>query len=244
MTITSCQNPTVKNLIALRDKKGRERQNAYLVEGAKMVKEALQNNLPVKLIIGRKELVDEVNFGGEKLYAEDFVLDKISNCETCQGIFAVIEKDNNNFVISKEDCLLLDRVRDPGNLGTIIRTSVAVGIKNIYLYDCVDCYSPKVVRSSMSGIYKVNLMQVDYEKIEVLSKNLDFLTADLEGENLFDYNPKNNYCLIMGNEANGISKEVKALSKNFICIPMEEGIESLNVGVAYAVIIYQLKHKK
>lgn len=244
MVITSPQNSLIKTIAELKDKKGRKKQNAYLVEGLKMVLEAIKFNMPIKLIIGLQEIVETLNFSGEKYFADQKVLQKLSDCETCQGVFAVIEYNRDNFVISKENCVLLDRVRDPGNLGTIIRTCVALGVKNIYLLDCVDCYSPKVVRSSMSGIYSVNLMEIDQEKLIDLASKIDFLTADMSGENVFDFTPKNNYCLVMGNEANGISEQVKNLTKTYVSIPMQSGIESLNVGVAFAVIGYQLFYKK
>ncbi len=242
MVITSPSNSLIKSLAELKDKKGRKKQNCYLVEGVKMVSEAIKFNMPIKLIIGLQKLVDECDFSGEKVYAEENALVKLSDCETCQGIFAVIEIKKDNFVISNEPCVLLDRVRDPGNLGTIIRTSVAVGIKNIYLYDCVDCYSPKVVRSSMSGIYSVNLIDVNIQQVNELSNKIDFVSADLKGENLFKSTITAPYCLVMGNEANGISKEIRDITKKYLYIPMESGIESLNVGVAYAVISYTLKN--
>jgi len=243
MIITSVQNPLVKSLAELKDKKGRKKQGAYLVEGVKMVKEAVSKNLPIKLIIGLKDLVDSVNFSGEKIYAEENVLLKISDCETCQGLFAVILIPQNNFKIPQESCVLLDSVRDPGNLGTIIRTSVACGVKNIYLRDCVDCYSPKVVRSSMSGIYSVNLIDINDSQLEELANAIPLIITDMKGENLFSFNPPQKYCVVMGNEANGISNRVKELSKNVVSIPMQGEIESLNVGVAYAIVIYTLKNK-
>lgn len=243
MVITSPQNSLVKTLCELKDKKGRKKQNAYLVEGVKMVAEAIKFNMPIKLIIGLKDIVESFCFNGEKYFAEEKVLLKLSDCETCQGVFAVIEQPKDNFIISKEPCVLLDRVRDPGNLGTIIRTSVALGIKNIYLLDTVDCYSPKVVRSSMSGIYSVNLMQIDSQKLQELANGLEFISADMCGENVFNFTPKNNFCLVMGNEANGLSEQVKSLTKTFVSIPMQSGIESLNVGVAFAVIGYRLFYK-
>jgi TrmH family RNA methyltransferase len=244
MVITSLQNQQIKNIIALKDKKGRVEQNAYLVEGVKMVREAIALSQKVKLIIGLKEIVDTIEYSGEIIYTDNKVLNKISNCETCQGVFAVIEKPANDFCLPKENCVLLDRVRDPGNLGTIIRTSVAVGIKRVYLRDCVDAYSPKVVRSSMSGIYSVELSKIDDEQVADLAQNATMISADMQGKNLFDYTSPSKFCLCMGNEANGLSELVKGLTKEFISIPMQNGIESLNVGVAYAVAIYNLINNK
>lgn len=242
MIITSYQNPTIKKIATLKDKKGRQQQNAYLVEGVKMVKEAINKGMPIKLVVGVKDLVENLPFNGEKIIVEESVLKKLSDCETCQGLFAVIQIPQDNFEISTQNCVLLDRVRDPGNLGTIIRTSVACGVKNIYLRDCVDCYSPKVVRASMSGIYSVNLINIDDVKLQELSKKINFLVADMCGENVFKYSPNSPFCLVMGNEANGVSQEVKDLAYKSISIPMKGDIESLNVGIAYAVIMYHLNN--
>ncbi len=245
MVITSLQNQTIKSIIALKDKKGRTEQNAYLVEGVKMVREAITAQMPIKLIIGLKEIVDTVSgYSGEIIYTDQKVLNKISDCSTCQGVFAVISIPQADFVLPSQNCVLLDRVRDPGNLGTIIRTSVAVGVKKIYLRDCVDAYSPKVVRSTMSGIYSVELIKIDDEQINALAQSIPFISADMEGENVFSYKTDANFCLCVGNEANGLSDRVRNLTKKFVSIPMQNGIESLNVGVAYGIIIYNLTNNK
>lgn len=241
MYITSLQNQTVKSIISLKDKKARAEQSAYLVEGVKMVQEAVNKDMPIKLVIGLSEVVDGIkNYSGEKIYTDQKVLDKISDCEASQGVLAVLEMPKSNFCLPNENCVYLDRVRDPGNLGTIIRTSVACGIKKIYLNDCVDPYSPKVVRSTMSGIYSVELIKVDSEQTQKLANNINFISADMCGENVFNFKPNGNFCLCMGNEANGLSDEVRSLTKNFVSIPMENGVESLNVGVAYGIIVYVL----
>ena len=227
--------------MALKDKKGRLEQNAYLVEGIKMVQEAVNLNLSVKAVIGVSEAVDSISgYHGEKIYTDSRVADKISDCETSQGVFAIIQMPKTDFSLPKDNCVYLDRIRDPGNLGTIIRTSVACGIKRIYLNDCVDPYSPKVVRSTMSGIYSVELIKVSSEQTKLLADSIDFISADMKGENLFSYKADKRFCLCMGNEANGLSDEVRALTKNYISIPMQSGVESLNVGVAYGIIIYNL----
>ena len=244
MIITSKSNEKIKKLVHLKEKKGRKEQGAYLVEGIKMVKEALQENLDVQLVIGLQEEVDTLKFNGEKLYATREVLAYISDCETSQNIFAVVKISSYPFGVYSDKCVLLDRVRDPGNLGTIIRTSVAVGVKDIYLYDSVDAYSPKVVRASMSGIYNVRLHVINDEQIEILSKNLPFICADMDGENVFSSQKIEKFCLCMGNEGNGLSDRVKALSQKTLKIPMMDKIESLNVAISYAIIIYNLIFSK
>ena len=241
MIITSLQNPTIKSIISLKDKKGRQQQGAYLVEGVKMVQEAVDKGVKIKFLIGLEKCVKTIkNYAGEEIFIDQKVLEKISDCEVSQGVLAVLEIPSVKFSLPEQSCVFLDRVRDPGNLGTIIRTSVACGIKRIYLYDCVDAFSPKVVRSTMSGIYSVELIKVDEEQIEQLAQAIDFISADMNGETVFSFKPSGNFCLCMGNEANGLSDRVRNFTKKFVSIPMKNGVESLNVGVAYGIIVYML----
>ena len=240
MVITSQKNERIKKIAELKEKKGRREQNAYLVEGVKMVKEAFLYNQEVLCVIGKKEFLSSLPaFNGEIIETDDKVLNYLSCCETCQGIRAVV-KIPNSTAEQGGISVLLDRVRDPGNLGTIIRTSVAAGVKNVYLLDCVDAYSPKTVRSSMSGIYGVNLISADNKDVEEISKQTTMICADMDGENVFKSDIKGNFCLCMGNEANGVSDFIKEKCKKTVKIPMKNKIESLNVAVAYAIIIYNL----
>lgn len=240
MVITSVKNEKIKKIASLKDKKGRKEQKAYLVEGIKMVKEAFLYSQNILCVIGRKDLLDEIPaFSGEVIETDEKVLNFLSDCETCQGIFACIKMPVYADKTPKGVSVLLDRVRDPGNLGTIIRTSVACGVKNVYLLDCVDAYSPKVVRSSMSGIYNVNLYEIGQDELNIFDKT-ELICADMDGENVFESEIKGDFCLCMGNEANGVSDEVKLKCKKTVKIPMKNKIESLNVAVAYAIIIYNL----
>lgn len=240
MVITSVKNEKIKKIASLKDKKGRKEQKAYLVEGIKMVKEAFLYSQKVVCVIGRKDLLEEIpSFDGEVIEADEKVLNFLSDCETCQGVFAVVKMPVYSDKTPKGVCVLLDRVRDPGNLGTIIRTSVACGVENIYLLDCADSYSPKVIRSSMSGIYNVNLYEISQEELDIFD-DIPLVCADMDGENVFESEIKGDFCLCMGNEANGVSEQVMAKSKKTVKIPMRNKIESLNVAVAYAIIIYNL----
>ena len=139
----------------------------------------------------------------------------------------------------------MDRVRDPGNMGTIIRTALAVGFKDIYCRDCVDFYNPKVVRSAMSAVSRVNAFEVDEQILSRLkSYGYTVLCADMDGDSIFEYNIKSDkVCLVLGNEANGVDDEVLALSDTVVSLPMQEA-ESLNVGVCASVMMYQLRYAK
>ena len=141
--------------------------------------------------------------------------------------------------------LFLDRVRDPGNMGTIIRTALAVGFNDIYCRDCVDVYNPKVVRSAMSAVSRVNTYEVDEQFLSSLKENgYTVLCADMQGESIFEYNiTSEKLCLVLGNEANGVDDSVLLQSDTVISLPMQEA-ESLNVGVCASVMMYQLRYAK
>ena len=156
-------------------------------------------------------------------------------------IAKIIEQkpSNNNY------CLFLDRIRDPGNLGTILRTAVACGFNDVYCYSCVDLYNPKVVRSSMSAILKLNVIESNEEVLSRLNEyGYEILCADMNGENIFDCSfLDKKVCLIIGNEANGVSDTVLSKSTKTISLPMQN-IESLNAGVCASVMMYQIKYNK
>jgi TrmH family RNA methyltransferase len=139
-------------------------------------------------------------------------------------------------------CLFLDGVSDPGNLGTIIRTMACAGIKDLYLLDQgADAFSPKAVRSSMSGIYNVNIRVGTREEI-LNAINLPIIVADMGGENLFSTKIEGDFCLVIGNEAHGVSEMVRQKADKVVSIPMQKGMESLNAGVSAGILIYVIKN--
>ncbi|MBR2988329.1 MAG: RNA methyltransferase [Clostridia bacterium] len=248
MIITSQDNNTVKSIVKLKDKKYREQSGKYYIEGYRCVKYSLPFAINPTLII--HEDMASI-FGNEfssypQMICADGVFRKLADTENSQGIVCVADKKVPVKNRDAKYALFLDRVRDPGNLGTILRTALAVGFNDIYLYDCVDAYNPKVVRSAMSAVTRVNTFIVDISEIECLKSNgYTVLCADMDGESVF--NRKNTVnekiCLVIGNEANGVLDEVKNASNEAISLPMEQA-ESLNAGVCSAVMMYALKFNK
>ena len=150
----------------------------------------------------------------------------------------MLKKPDLSPVRSEGRCLLLDGVRDPGNLGTIIRTAAAAGYKRIYLKDCADPFNPKTVRASMSGVFGVTLCSVGEDFSRYLG--VPVYAADMGGENVF-HTEKKDVCIALGGEANGLSPEVRAAAEKIVSVPMEAGSESLNVAVAAGILMYALK---
>ena len=139
--------------------------------------------------------------------------------------------------------LLLDGVSDPGNLGTIIRTANAAGYADIYLRNCADPFSPKCVRASMSGVFFVRL-HIGAEAVLAALRGMPLICADMRGEDVFAFDPPPVFCLVIGNEGNGVSAEVRALCGYTVKIPMRPTCESLNAGVSAGILMYELSAKK
>ena len=247
--ITSKNNDIVKDLVSLKEKKFRDEKGEYLVEGFKMVKEAFACNKRIVMLVGTENALEElgktVDTGNVKTIAvSDGVLSHVSDCKTPQGVACVLEEERFNAEKPKGASILLDGVSDPGNMGTIIRTAAALNYKDLYLIGCVDPYSPKCVRASMSGIYFVNIYETDLETAlaAVKSANLKVVALDMAGKDLKGCNPqKNGVCIIVGSEANGLSPAARKGADEILSIKMEAQSESLNAAVALSIAMYSLK---
>lgn len=239
MIITSRSNALVKKFIALADKKFRREFGEYLVEGVKPVRECIAANGEVVDIICTP---DNAETFPEAVVVCENVFKIISSEKTPQGVIASVRLPANIVRPPSGACLLLDRIRDPGNIGTIIRTANAAGYDDIYLVDCADPYSPKAVRASMSGIFFVNAMRCTLdEALNALSGTL-LITADMGGEDIFNFCPPSEYCICIGNEGSGVCREIKDISSCTVSIPMRTTCESLNAAISAAIAMYALKN--
>ncbi len=240
--ITSKQNQLVKKIRSLSDKKYRDEYGLYVVEGVKMVNEAFLLGQDVVSVVRSEHANFQMQSDTEITVVTEEVFGCLTNEVSPQGVLAVIKKPSQKLKSPSGSCLFLDGVSDPGNVGAIIRTAVASGYKELYLTDCADAYSPKAVRSSMSGIYGVTVYIGKKDEIlGVINKPL--VVADMGGENVFTVNAPNEFCLVIGNEAHGVSKEVKEMADLTVSIPMQSGMESLNASVSAGILMYALKNK-
>lgn len=249
--ITSLDNKLIKEARCLNDKKFRRIHGRFLVDGEKLVNEVVSSDLKVdKIFVEEGKLSDFdyilKKFDGKVVCVSSKVLNSISENVTPQGIIAeVYMKKTEEFVSGNDGFLVLDRIQDPGNLGTIIRTAVATGFNKIVLIDSVDPYSPKVVRSSSSGVFTANFYKM--AEIDLISyckeNNIELLVADMGGENIFKTEISNkNFALVIGNEGQGISDEFRKNGRA-ISLPMKKEMESLNAGISASVLMYALKGK-
>lgn len=239
MVISSRSNPLVKKIVALSDKKFRREYGEYVVEGVKPVSECLKAGMPVTEIICTQGLSEAFP---NATVVSDGIFSHISSEKTPQGVLATVKIPDLSVKPPKGSCLLLDRLQDPGNVGTIIRTANAAGFDDIYMVDCADAYSPKAVRASMSGIFFVNIRCGGYEEIFKALDGVPLICADMNGKDIFSYRPPKRFCLAIGNEGRGVSEEVERKAEVTVKIPMRSTCESLNAAVSAAVAMYALKN--
>ena len=250
--ITSTDNPMVKEARSLNDKKFRRNLGKFLVDGEKLVNE---------IVCGAGK-VDKIFVDSSKLSQFDYILNKfdgkvvpvsskvmasMSENNTPQGIVAeVFMRETPEFKPEpNEPILILDRIQDPGNMGTIIRTATATGFHTIVLIDSADAFSSKVIRSSSGGVFYLDIYRLSQDEIAVYCKNhgIELLVADMAGENIFktDITTKN-FALVIGNEGQGVSDYFKANGR-ILSLPMKPLMESLNAGVSASVLMYALLGK-
>ncbi len=252
MLITSKDNSKIKEIKKLKEKK--YRKTAFIVEGIKMLKEAISEKAEIDTIIIREDTELDFKLDSELekkvIHVTKNVFETISDVVSPQGVLVVINKKIDDNKISKhEDYILaLDGIQDPGNLGTIIRTADSANIKQILVSkDTVDSYSPKVVRSTMGAIYRVKI--IECEDLAKTLKSLqttgfEIVTTDLHTDkSIYDMN-YNKKIVVIGNEANGVTPEIKELSNYRVKIPMLGKTESLNAAVATGIMIYEYVRQK
>ena len=258
MLISSSENELIKMTKKLKEKKYREELGLFVIEGAKIVEEAISEKANIQNILVCEELgksnsnnlleiINNICKNNEVINVTKKVFELLSDVKNPQGILAIVKKEEKNEIKLNEDFyLLLDGIQDPGNIGTIIRTADSLNIKQIIVSkDTADVYNPKVLRSTMGAIFRVNVIYTDL--IDAVNKlkenNITVYATDLKTDkSIYDADYKK-AAVIIGNEANGVTQEVLDLSSEKIKIPMLGKTESLNASVATSVILYEVYRK-
>lgn len=236
MKITSIHNDNVKYWVSLKNKKIRDKERKFIVEGDHLIEEARKNNL-IEYIIS---CVDE----NADFYVTKEIMEKISDQKSISYNAAVVKFIPEDSV--NGNVIILDNLQDPGNLGTIIRSSVAFNIDTIIISDTsVDLYNPKVVRSTEGMIFNLNVIRRNLEGIIPVLKNLGYKIVGTDVNEGIDVRniSKENVAIIIGNEGNGMSGNVKEMCDEFINIKINKSCESLNAGVAASIIMYEVSHE-
>ena len=240
--IRSTQNPIVKFVASLKEKKFREREGLFLVEGRKMVTEGFARGADIQTVYATEKFLGV--FPEEKtVYVSEEVFRKMSDEVSPEGVLATLKLPNFSLTAPTKTCVFLDAVRDPGNMGTIIRTCAACGVTDIYAADSCDPYNPKVIRSSMSGIYAVRIHRGTREELLSVIKDMPIVVADMGGKDVFKEKVALPICLVVGNEANGVSDCLKNAATQTVALPMANKMESLNAAVSLSVLLYTLIYR-
>lgn len=237
--ITSLENKKIKNLSKLLLKKYRDEEGNFLVEGEHLVEEALKAGVLLE-VIKCEDYINDFNVP-TTLVTYD-VIKKLSNTQNPQKVVGVCKKIKDKEIGKK--LVILEDLQDPGNLGTIIRSSVAFNVDTIVVSDkTVDVYNDKVLRSSEGMLFHINIVKRDIDTfINELHKNgYKVLGTKVDGgKNLKDVQVGEKFAIIMGNEGAGVSSNVLDKCDEYLYIPMNNLCESLNVGVATSIILYEL----
>jgi len=247
--VTSRENSIYKLIKTLSQKKVRESSRLFLIEGTRLVEEANNKGIKIKYLIIDETVknVPKINQGCQVLRLPNNLFREISDTVSPQGVIAVAEQ----IEISLADIILgvnplvvvLNGLQDPGNLGTIIRTSAAAGAAAVLLTEgTVDLYNPKVIRSTMGSLFQVPIINGldDNEAVEWLNHHsINIMVADLDGEEYYySANLKESFALVIGNENRGPNDIWKKAAYKKVKIPILGSTESLNASVAAGIILY------
>ena len=245
MKITSITNDTVKETAKLLSRKYRDESGMFLLEGEKCLEEAILSGIEIVRIFSEEGIKDFC--GIETIETTEAVLSKISSTTSAPKIVGVGKQRKPVWRKDFKKIVLLEGIKDAGNLGTILRTACAFNIDAIMLYgETIDLYNPKCVRSSVGNLWKVPVFKINnFEELKNLTENFDERLATLPKSNktiwLNDYKPANKFLLLFGSEADGLSDELKQYATKNITIEMSSNVESLNSSMSAGIILYKLR---
>ena len=242
MYISSVNNDFIKETAKLKEKKHRDITNTFLIEGEHLIKEAKKNNL-IKTIITLEDYPYETDLN--KVIVTKEVMKKLSDNPSIPKIMAISYKKECTRIGNK--VIILDRLQDPGNLGTIVRSATAFDFDTLILSDdTVDLYNSKVIRSTQGMLFNINIKRGNIKEIISNLKEKDYLILGTKvdgGVDVRDYSINKKFALIIGNEGQGISDDILELCEDYLYIKMNNKCESLNASVAASILMYELGEK-
>jgi len=260
--IESLQNEQVKYVVSLQRHKAREASQLFVVEGWRFVEEAVRRKAPIKKVfICQERETSEWQFLRKTLCEQSIpfeevnerVLRKMSATEEPQGILAVVHQTNNSWTDLQIDrhsvLLILDGIQDPGNLGTILRTALASGVRYVCLTPgTVDLYNPKVLRSTMGALFSLVILPSKQPEgiLEFCrERGLSIFMGDVQGNSVYHtILPDSPLALVVGNEGKGPSPVFRSADVKRITIPMAQDVESLNVAIATGILLYEIVRQR
>ena len=252
--ITSSQNAKIKSVRALLGRARERRETGtFVVEGVRLVEDAANSDWGFQLVF----YSDDLNERGRKLIqelearnieiekVENKLLQSLSDTETPQGILAVLEISSRPISNLLNFVLIPDQIRDPGNLGTLLRSAAGAGVQAVLLPpETTDAFAPKVLRAGMGAHFRVPIHSMAWAQIREQTKGLRIYLADMEGQSCWETDLRQPLALVIGGEAEGASAEARSLATQNISIPMLGDMESLNAGVAGSVLMFEVLRQR
>jgi TrmH family RNA methyltransferase len=254
--ISSSQNPKIKFARTLTGRpKERREAEAFLAEGVRLVEEACAANWPFRFVLYSDELSERGKKLVEKLEDKKIKVEKVeirllqslSETETSQGILAVLSDSGIPIPESLNFTLIPDSIRDPGNLGTLLRSADAAGVQAVLIPpETTDAFAPKVLRSGMGAHFRLPMHTMNWDEIEQVCKSasLKVYLADIDGQSCWETDFRQPLALIVGGEADGASELARKLANAFVKIPMAGKTESLNAAVAGSVLMFEAMRQR
>ena len=252
--ITSTQNPKLKLARSLMGRpRERHEAKAFVVEGVRLVEEALAAEWPLEFVLYApglsargQELIKKLEAKNiEVEQVADTLLNSISETENPQGVLAVLWHFLLPLPPTPDFILIADQIRDPGNLGTLLRTAAAAGVQAVLLPpETTDAFAPKVVRAGMGAHFRLPILSLTWDEIRATTESLKVFLADTQGSTCWEMDFRLPMALIVGGEAEGATAEARKLAKMAVSIPMPGKAESLNAGVAGAILLFEVVRQR
>lgn len=240
--IFSVNNELIKKYSKLKQKKFRNLEQLFLIEGAKCVEDAVLCGVEIENIFVLKNKIEKFNYKNI-ISVDEKVMKKLADTENAPEILAIGKIKNNNINLSKcNKIAVFENIKDAGNLGTIIRTACAFSLDGIILVgDCIDLYNPKVIRSSVGNIFKIPVLQKEIKELKEDLKDFTLYSTVVKGgKDLGEFEFAKKSAILFGSEADGITDELKDLATQHITLKMSEKVESLNLAISAGVIFYAM----
>jgi len=254
--ITSAQNSKIKLVRALLGRaKARREGGAFVAEGVRLLEEAATRDWRFRFALYDDSLNDRGRLLVERLASRGVEVEEIaenlmkslSDTDTPQGVLAVLEVSGQPISSLLNFVLIPDQIRDPGNLGTLLRSAAAAGVQTVLLPpETTDAFAPKVIRSGMGAHFRLPIHSMEWEEIAQMGKsaNMQIFLADMDGKSCWETDLRQPLALIIGGEAEGASEQARKLASQQISIPMVGKVESLNAGVAGSVLMFEVVRQR
>ena len=229
----------------IKDLKKQKRENSYLLflDNIKIINDSLKKGIkPIYILCESDKAYLFKDYEDIVYLVERKVIEQLSDSKTPQGVLCIAEYTPHIVEMPKTNFLVIDGLQDPGNVGSLIRTACACGFDSAYLIDSVKVTNSKLIRSSVGTIFNINVAELarkDFVKFAKINK-LNLIKADMNGQNIFNYKTTDCVGVVVGNEGQGVSKEISDLCRNTVSIPMQNDVESLNAAVSGSIIMYEL----